>query len=1037
MTDQAPRSSHGWIGLVFALLGAVVCTTLTGSLLALCPTLPAKLVLQGLLLIGLCYFSGLTGLLLFRSLNALKYCAAAALAITFGLLAWGGVLFLAGVAATLPPGYAEGVVFAAAIGSIAVYWAVQSRRSGSGSPSAVLPHITIQSSQTLQMESTVRGLEVVQYPSDYIHQTGEPRRPPTEVAQHLVQALTSSEVPVGVRLEWVSDRFRLFFLTRGDDPLKADSNLQSLDRVVSSLLPGFVMREQRDPPHNEIKSELKSSVSYMAGEPAPIDTSSRTADGLTSVAEMLKRTSSDAVVQVWAIPDRPGILDKWGAKREFESHVKTAPETVAVTRPGIFGGPPSQESYVTLDPLEATKRNQAARKLMRAHSDCVCKLYVSAACRTTSQKSADSLSRQLLRVLAGSVSPSSPERELEIKNGGDFVRTYCLREPSGKSTVLSPYEAAAYFILPKCDLGLMVADRGTFHTNPTELASKAQATPEPRAAMVTNAPPQQTAAVIVLGDTLDEGGRTAGVLVIRVKDTAEHIIIAGNQGTGKTNTAMCIAYQLHQRGVTPLILLPTKAWDWRQLLDLIPDLRIFTAGDETTAPFRFNPFQRPGEALLNSFIGALTDAFVATWPSEGILKEHLENVFNTAFTMAGWDRRANKQGRVIMVSDLFRALLQVEKTFLQYSERMNQDFTGALRARFTTLLRDPLLPIFNTRSGLTVEELLSKPTIIEMRALGDEQRALLTSLLTVHVAMYLESKTTTSEAPVRGPKHALILEEAHRFLKKTSIGQSTNEGRSAQQHAINSLVGVLREARGSGLGVILIDQLPTSLAEEAVKLPGTTIVHCLGHPEERTLLGLQANCSADQIRHIGGMALGEAVVHITRTNQPVKVRVKPLAELAPGRLTEKVWTDKRVALKMREVFAKHPQFLEWEEVPADLLGEVFGVGSRELVQVTAEPKVQTLDPIVVADLIYMTEEPLFRELYAASIDAALDGRPLIAALAVRNVVRDVVKDDSRLRIYCEYMMWFLRKTRETPEWRAAHDKVLTALRAELSALEAA
>ena len=215
---------------------------------------------------------------------------------------------------------------------------------------------------------------------------------------------------------------------------KLDSNLQALESVLGSLLPGFAFKNSAWPPSAKINPEKTCSVLHMIGEPAVRDTFLRNVDGLTAVAQMLKMTESDAVVQIWIAAHKPGYFEKRGAKHDFEDKIRSSPQSISVMKPGSLGTPPSQESYTALDPIEAAKREKAARNLTRVSSDTACKVWVSAACIARDDKAAERTSKQLLSTLAGSIGGSSPQGSFDIKKGRDFVSVYNLGEPSGPST---------------------------------------------------------------------------------------------------------------------------------------------------------------------------------------------------------------------------------------------------------------------------------------------------------------------------------------------------------------------------------------------------------------------------------------------------------------------------------------------------------------------------------------------------------------------------------------------------------------------------
>jgi len=422
---------------------------------------------------------------------------------------------------------------------------------------------------------------------------------------------------------------------------------------------------------------------------------------------------------------------------------------------------------------------------------------------------------------------------------------------------------------------------------------------------------------VTVGHLLRKSKPVAQKYRIPISSFCLHTGIYGNTGSGKTNTALYLVHQLHQRDVPFLVIVPAKK-EWRQLGAIVPDLRIFTAGDEETAPFRYNFFDVPPGVPINTHINNITTCFIANWPTEGILTEHITKIFRRTYVRAGWDPLTNKKGHPILLNDLYAAMEEVANE-LRYGEKLNQDFVGALTARFESLLDDSVLSVMlNTEQGLTIPDLLNHRTILELRGLPSTQKALLTSLIMVGVAEYLESQGITSGQELR---HFLVLEEAHHILKRVAVGYGLQEGHAVQQQAINTLVQLLRESRGLGLGVILIDQLPGSLADAAVSLPGITIIHSLKDARERVLVGSQANLTDDQLLYIGVMGCGEAIVHQGFTGQAVNAQVTYFRRDVNA--VGKPWTDQRVRKMMEPFYAGHPhlriQYLpltsQWEPDP--------------------------------------------------------------------------------------------------------------------------
>jgi hypothetical protein len=403
---------------------------------------------------------------------------------------------------------------------------------------------------------------------------------------------------------------------------------------------------------------------------------------------------------------------------------------------------------------------------------------------------------------------------------------------------------------------------------------------------------------VTIGHIIDRGKATAQEYSIPINSFCLHTGIYGNPGSGKTNTGMELTHQIHQHGIPFLAIVPAKT-EWRLLSAYIPELRIFTAGDETTSSFRYNFFDVPPGVPIQTHINNVTLCFIANWPTEGILTEHITKIFRRTYTNAGWNLLTNERGAPILLDDLYSAMEEVANE-LKYGNRLKQDFVGALTARFESLLDDVVFSVMvNTRKGITIPELLNNPTILELRHLPDTQRALLTSLIMVAVTEYLEAQETSAEQELR---HLLVLEEAHHVLKRVGNGYGIHEGHSSQQQAINTIVQLLREARGLGLGVVLIDQLPADLADAAVKLPGITIIHGLKDARERLLVGGQANLNDEQFLHIGALKCGEAVIHQAFSEPAVLTQIVKFQR----EHSAEAWTDMRIANMMTPFFIKNP-----------------------------------------------------------------------------------------------------------------------------------
>ncbi len=439
-------------------------------------------------------------------------------------------------------------------------------------------------------------------------------------------------------------------------------------------------------------------------------------------------------------------------------------------------------------------------------------------------------------------------------------------------------------------------------------------------------------------------------------DFCHHVGIYGGTGSGKTNTAKHLLDELNQLSV-PFLVIDPSTTDFRELCERVDALRVFTAGDEDTAPFRYNPFHVLPGVPIHKHIENLATCFIAYWPTEGILVEHIMKVFKRMYALAGWDELSNIHGRTVMLSDLIEAKESVVSE-LEYGSRFNQELTGAFKARFESVLDDPILAVMlNTERGITIPELLENPTVIEMRNLSDSKVGLVTSLLLVQIAEYLESQGRLQDQEL---KHVLVLEEAHHVLKQTNTGGGLFDSHAIQQQAINAIINLLREARGYGLGTIILDQSPGDLAITAVKLPGITITHFLKDSRERILVGSQANLSESQTRYIGELKKGEAIVHSGFTEQAVNVQIPLFRNKFVG--TDEPWTDERIAYWM-EAFYLSRLYMKEQQLP---------------MLESWKP-----NPVVLRNLEYVTESDNFTDM----LEEYLDPSTGLAEVLVERLLR--------------------------------------------------
>jgi hypothetical protein len=502
-----------------------------------------------------------------------------------------------------------------------------------------------------------------------------------------------------------------------------------------------------------------------------------------------------------------------------------------------------------------------------------------------------------------------------------------------------------------------------------------------------------------------------------------HIAVYGNTGFGKTTTCVSLAAQAYRNDVIPTIFTPGNVGDWRVLKDLYDEFRVFTAGNPDIAPLHYNMWEVPPKVPVGKYIDRMVDVHTAALPTDGVISMHFDDIFNTMYENCGWSRMGNIRGRPILLSDLYEATQQVARTHLDYGETLKKDFYGALDARLRSMLRNEILvDMFNTTKGLTIPELLAHPTIIEMRDLSPEDRALLIGTLTVGIGEYLVAN------PKKEISHVLFLEEAHQFLKGTQ-NQGGFAEPTATQKAISNISGMMRIQRGTGLGFVIIDQLPSSLPPEIVKLPANIIVHTLTDLEERLLAGRQALCTDAQINHIGGMGVGEVVTRVQTKTVPSNIQIAPLDHQLVRPLPKREWTDEMVRDAMQKMFETHPELAESQPLTGEMRDLLRGIRRSAPTPSPVQPEMQVIQVARghESDISDIINTPDFVDAYMSRIGSA-KGNPASVVRLLTAVASEFCTTEAELIPFTERLLLHAAGMLQEPEETAVLAEILVAIR---------
>ena len=342
----------------------------------------------------------------------------------------------------------------------------------------------------------------------------------------------------------------------------------------------------------------------------------------------------------------------------------------------------------------------------------------------------------------------------------------------------------------------------------------------------------------------------------------KHALIVGTPGTGKTTFALNLLLQFQRKGVPFLAIEPTKT-EYRALLEKIDDLQIFTPGNNEVSPFIINPFIPPRGIKVEQYIPALVSAFSAAFSMDSPLDVIFYKAIRTAYVEYGWKDYSKFGDNDVQEFGLYEFVL-IFKRIIQESD-YGREVKGNLETGGTFRLLNLIeqnANIYDTIKNIPIEDILTKPTILELNAIQNEsQKALIMALLLSSICLY----TKLIQAGDGKLKNIILVDEAHVLLGNNANGieQGNSKGTT-----IDSLKNMIAEIRSYGTGIIIADQSAKMVSREIVANTDIKIAFRLVEKEEKEILGNSINADEKIKNKMSKLKTGEAFVYLSRLECP-------------------------------------------------------------------------------------------------------------------------------------------------------------------------
>jgi len=348
-------------------------------------------------------------------------------------------------------------------------------------------------------------------------------------------------------------------------------------------------------------------------------------------------------------------------------------------------------------------------------------------------------------------------------------------------------------------------------------------------------------------------GKRIGPLSFSLNDIQRHIALFGTTGSGKSTTAISLAFRLSSAGISVLVL------DWHGE----HSRRTAEAGGKVFSPgaaeggLTVNPLLCTGGRDLG-FQGELitaifTQVFQFTAPQS----------YKFRATLKACDRSRLNPTLSELIKEL--GLLPIRSSW-DHETRM------ALMRRLKAFTEGACGLATNGDDSVFRDELFKGMVCIDLSSLKDvNSRSSFAHMLLKILYDRAAGRSMTHL------EHVTFIDEAQNVIPPRRPEQPRSIGER-----------ILAELRKYGEGVVVIPQIPASISFEGLKNSAIRIIHSIRSGEDLKIIEDATSMTPRQTLVLPALAIGEAVVNLPYRSSNIFVRVVPDPLVVPETATEVV-----------------------------------------------------------------------------------------------------------------------------------------------------
>ena len=363
---------------------------------------------------------------------------------------------------------------------------------------------------------------------------------------------------------------------------------------------------------------------------------------------------------------------------------------------------------------------------------------------------------------------------------------------------------------------------------------------------------------------INAGDITVGVLKssgenytigIQLDDIAKHMLVVGTPGSGKTTFSVGLLDQLWKKHKIPFLVIEPAKNEYRALIQSIPELQIFTPGKNYISPFVFNPFVPPKNVRLETYKSTLKTAFAAAVSMATPLDKIFEDAIHNCYSDFRWldSYTVSDKGKIFNIADFIKCFRETFDSIGYTGDARNIGRAGVVRL-------NSLARLFDNYYSIPIEDLLTKPTVIELSAIeNSDQKSLIISLVLLSILAYVNSNYIGKG----GLRNVILLEEAHVLLDADTNFAGVGEA-NPSAIAQGLIKRMLAELRSYGVGMIIADQSPRKVSTDVVALTDMKVAFRIVEAMDRQILSDSMGLNETQSARMARLKPGEAYLFFNR-----------------------------------------------------------------------------------------------------------------------------------------------------------------------------